>query len=210
MKGINSTYAFTVTGNVTLTAKFTKAPITVSLNANGGSVTPMLTLVYFGEPYGKLPTPTRDGYAFLGWYDGTTMITDSKTVPRADPHTLTAHWIATPTIDIDNYVESRKVDYRTTITFNAKVNNAPDSAEVHWIINGEDVFTGSSYTKTEAIKDFTVQAKLMQGSTELAASKSETVKVSSGFFAKLKAFFRDLFHKLPVITQEFLGIEKYE
>ena len=211
VKGINSTYAFTVTDDVTLTAKFTKAPITVSLNANGGSVTPMLTLVYFGEPYGKLPTPTRDGYWFLGWFDGTTKITESTIVTHTTLHALTAHWLkGSPSIEIDNYVESRKVDYRTTITFKVKDDQIPAGTEVHWLINNEDVSAGSSCTVTDAKKDFTVQVKLMQGSTELAASQIETVKVNSGFFARLKAFFRNLFHRLPVITQEFLGIEKYE
>lgn len=50
---------------------------TVTLNADGGTVDgmPAITLVqYEKEAYGrptKLPTPVREGYDFLGWYDYT-------------------------------------------------------------------------------------------------------------------------------------------
>ena len=102
------------------------------------------------------------------------------------------------------------MDFRTTITFNAVVDKAPPGAQVHWIINGEDVAVGNSYTASQVTKDFTVQARLMVGSSAVAGSMVETVKVKTGFFARLVAFFRDLFHLLPVITQEYLGIEIYE
>ena len=53
----------------------------------------------------------------------------------------------------------------------------------------------------------TVQAKYIQGGTTRAETPAETVKVKAGFFARLKAFFRALFRKLPVVVQEYLGFE---
>ena len=50
---------------------------TVTLNANGGNISGASTkkiIQYEKETYGKptkLPTPVRDGYDFLGWYDYT-------------------------------------------------------------------------------------------------------------------------------------------
>lgn len=50
---------------------------TVTLNANGGTISGASTkkiIQYEKETYGnpkKLPTPVRDGYDFLGWYDYT-------------------------------------------------------------------------------------------------------------------------------------------
>lgn len=44
-------------------------------------------------------------------------------------------------------------------------------------------------------------------STILAESETETVNVKTGFFAKLKAFFRALFGRLPKVVQEYLGVE---
>jgi len=40
---------------------------TVTFDANGGSVDTPSKLVQYGEAYGELPTPTREGYTFLGW-----------------------------------------------------------------------------------------------------------------------------------------------
>ena len=48
----------------------------------------------FDSAYGELPTPTRAGYSFAGWYLGGAEITSRTTVPTADDHTLVAHWTA--------------------------------------------------------------------------------------------------------------------
>ncbi len=53
-------------GNVTLSAEWTKTPYTVTLDANGGTVTPT-TLTYTIENNLALPTPVRTGYKFTGW-----------------------------------------------------------------------------------------------------------------------------------------------
>jgi len=37
----------------------------------GGNVTPATTTATFNQSHGTLPTPTRDSYAFLGWWTGT-------------------------------------------------------------------------------------------------------------------------------------------
>ena len=113
-----------------------------------------------------------------------------------------------PTVAVRNFQSSRTVDYRTTITFAAVVNSPVDGAEVHWFVDGKDMGTGDTYTVKEAKKTFTVQAKYMQDGKTLAESETETVSVKTGFFAKLAAFFKALFKKLPVLTQEYLGIER--
>lgn len=172
--------------------------------------------------YGELPTPKRDGYTFLGWYDGTKKITESTTVTRTTMHTLTAHWIETPippTIAIRNYVEKRDIDYRTTITFIAEPANLPSDSRIVWVVtteSGETVYkTGDREIINDAREDFTilVRAELgnpSDGYTVAAVSPPEHVHVKRGFFDRLKAFFRNLFHRLPDITQEYLGIEKCE
>jgi uncharacterized repeat protein (TIGR02543 family) len=48
-----------------------------------------------GEAYGALPTPTRTGYSFEGWYTkktGGTEVTSSSTVRNVSRETLYAHW----------------------------------------------------------------------------------------------------------------------
>lgn len=67
----------------------------VTFNANGGSVSQSTKTVTYGSTYGTLPTPTRTGYTFLGWYtssSGGSQVTSSTTVSTASNHTLYAHW----------------------------------------------------------------------------------------------------------------------
>ena len=45
-----------------------KSTLTISFDANGGSVSPRSKTVTWGSTYGTLPTPTRTGYTFNGWY----------------------------------------------------------------------------------------------------------------------------------------------
>lgn len=110
--------------------------------------------------------------------------------------------VPTDAIAILGFQGSRTVDYRATVTFTATVENAVDGASVHWFIDGQDKGTGETYTKKEAKKSYTVQVKYMKDGKVLAASEIETVNVKTGFFAKLKAFFRALFGRLPKEVQE--------
>ena len=112
-----------------------------------------------------------------------------------------------PTVEIRNFVAEKKVDYRATVTFTASVKNPVDGAAIHWFVDGKDVGTGDSYTVKEAKKSYTLVAKYMQDGAVLAESEIETVTVKNGFFDKLKAFFRALFKKLPVLAQAFVGVE---
>lgn len=73
----------------------------------------------------------------------------------------------------------------------------------------QDKGSFDTYTEKEAKRDFTVQAKYMKDGKVLAESATETVKVNTGFFAKLKAFFRSLFGRLPKVVQEAYDVEFY-
>lgn len=72
---------------------------TVSYDACGGSVSPTSkTVTYYGK-YGELPTPTRTGYTFAGWYtaaSGGSRITKDSTVEASSGDTLYAHWTGNP------------------------------------------------------------------------------------------------------------------
>ncbi len=98
---VTSTTTVTTAANHTLYAHWTARTYTVSLNANGGSVSPSSITVYYGSSYGyynSLPTPTRSGYSFSGWYtaaSGGSYVSNSTTVTTAGNHTLYAHWSST-------------------------------------------------------------------------------------------------------------------
>ncbi len=74
-----------------------KQPVTVSFDANGGSVSPAGKSAYLSDKYGSLPTPTRNGYAFTGWYSAKTngfKVTENTEISISSNHTLYAQWKA--------------------------------------------------------------------------------------------------------------------
>lgn len=71
------------------------AKISVILDANGGIVNPAEITAKTAEEYGSLPTPTRDGYAFMGWYtekEARDRVYENTIVEAVDDITLYAHW----------------------------------------------------------------------------------------------------------------------
>ena len=190
--------------DMTFTAQFTKNTYTVTWDVDGRTTQ---QTVAFGDAIQKPADPQKEGYAFTGW---------SPEVPVAMPAedmTFTAQFekvVLPPTVAIRGFTAERTVDYRATITFTATVTNPVAGGEVHWFIDGRDAGTGETFTKKDVRESFTVQAKYVADGSAAAETGTETVKVASGFFAKLKAFFRALFGKLPKIAQAYLGVQIYE
>lgn len=87
----------TVPGAMTLYAGWTPAQYTVTFDANEGTVETASKSVTYTEVYGELPTPTRQGYDFLGWFtaqtDGAQVREDDRVTITAG-QTLYAHWTA--------------------------------------------------------------------------------------------------------------------
>ncbi len=82
--------------NVTVTAQWSINSYTVSLDPNGGRVSPDALSVTYLTPYGSLPTPVRSDYRFDGWYLGDDKIEPQTVMSQAAPHTLTARWTFQP------------------------------------------------------------------------------------------------------------------
>jgi len=94
--------------NHTIHANWTANPYTVTADAMGGTIPPTdgwtnaagnasaTKTVYYDSTYGTLPTPTRDGYTFLGWYKENTFVNKVETstqVTTDSNHTIYAKWI---------------------------------------------------------------------------------------------------------------------
>ena len=81
--------------NTNLYAKLIPNKYTVTLDGNGGSVTPTSIEVTYNYIYSGLPTPTRTGYTFAGWFTAVSegsQITNSTKVSITSNQTLYAHW----------------------------------------------------------------------------------------------------------------------
>ena len=59
---------YVITENVSLYA----CPFILTFDCNGSSDVFESKLLYYSETYGELPTPTREGYTFNGWYTSVT------------------------------------------------------------------------------------------------------------------------------------------
>lgn len=82
-------------GNRSYTANWTANTYTVTFNANGGTCSTANKTVTYASTYGTLPTPTKTGYVFNGWYtssSGGTKITSSTNVSITANQTLYAQW----------------------------------------------------------------------------------------------------------------------
>lgn len=92
---ITATTTVSITANQTLYAQWAPASYTVTFNANGGTCATANKKVTRGSAYGTLPTPTKAGYSFTGWFTaatGGTKIADTTTVSITANQTLYAQW----------------------------------------------------------------------------------------------------------------------
>ena len=113
----------TVTGDVTLYAHWSVNSYTLAFDGNGGKASESSRKVQYGNQYGTLPTATRTGYAFQGWYtarsDGSQV--SSSTTMEAANTTVYAHWtVNTYTVSFDSNggsaVASQSVRYGSKAT----------------------------------------------------------------------------------------------
>ena len=76
--------------------------VTITFNADGGTVTPNSSTITTGGAIGTLPTPERTGYTFDGWYTDntyTTQVTPTTTFNQST--TIFAKWLEDITITYD-------------------------------------------------------------------------------------------------------------
>ena len=85
--------------------------VTVTLNYNDNQATPAKALKVAKDSTITLPTPTRSGYTFAGWYNGTTKV--AAEYKAENNITLTAKWTSTSS---GGYYYYPTTDTKTTDT----------------------------------------------------------------------------------------------
>jgi len=104
--------------SATIHARWAMIHYNITLNATGGTVSPTTATTGSHWELDSLPTPTRDGYTFRGWFTAETGGTHviPKSTPLIGNLTIYAHWLS----DNDHF----------TITFDANGGEvSPASAE---------------------------------------------------------------------------------
>ncbi len=142
--------------------------VTVNLCYQNGDSDSVLN-TRFKKNYGPLPTPSKRGHTFLGWYtasEGGKQINSDSIVETQDSHSLYAQWRVneyTLTVDYGDSRETVKLQYGQTYQL-----NHPEKLDWYctgWYTNGNALITygkndSGSYTyKFDSESDQTVKAE---------------------------------------------------
>lgn len=167
---------------------------TLTFDANGGTCLPPSKTITYDSPYGTLPTPSRKGYTFTGWYtlsDNGKLVT-SETITDADNDiTIYAHWrINTYTITFDANegtcdVPSKDVDYgdefgslptptRDKYTFEGWFTEVSDGTQVSedTLMDANDITIYAHWTKNA---DGVISSKPVANTLICSSSEKELV-----------------------------------
>lgn len=142
---------------------------TITFNANGGTTPTASKSVTYGSTYGTLPTPTRTGYTFNGWYSATsggTKYTSSSTVSITANQTLYAQWAAkTATVTFyRNQTTSDTTTKEVTYTYGKSGETFPNPG---WTKTGYS-FKGWSTTRTATTATWTTLLQPVSDSWKLS------------------------------------------
>ena len=83
---------YSADADVTLYAIWVVGVFVVTFDADGGTVSPAQKVVGYSLKYGTLPTPTKAGETFYGWFLGDLLITENSIVDLDNDATLKAAW----------------------------------------------------------------------------------------------------------------------
>lgn len=168
------------TENLNFYAKWTANTYTVIFDANGGSVNPTSAVTVAGK-LTSLPTPTYDGYDFIGWYtqkDGGEKVT-TDTVFAMDS-TIYAHWSNIPvtSLELNKGTLTLQEKDSDTLTVTVKPADATNQ-DVTWESSNTSIATVSEDGTVTAISagNATITATAADGS---GISASCTLTVTHG------------------------------
>ena len=92
-KTVTSSTQVTATGNHTLYATWKACSVAINFDVNGGTMDgDLYKTVTYDSPYGTLPTPTKRGYTFDGWYLNNTKISSTDICKLTKTAVLTAKY----------------------------------------------------------------------------------------------------------------------
>lgn len=142
------TVAVKADGSLVVVYQYTRNSYTITFDAKGGSVTPGSITAKYGEAI-TLPTPTRAGYGFEGWYNGSKVFNDATM--GAENLTLTAQWEAGKiTYTVNHYQQN--VDGNGYTLFNTISGTADMDSKVTPTVNTYEGFTSPAAATTMTIK----------------------------------------------------------
>ena len=146
-----------ITGETKLIAGWLGAEYTVNFDADGGNTSVSSKQVKNGGKYGELPTPTKEGYTFVGWYDNDDNKIESTT---------------TANISSDVTLKAKYEKNKYTVTFN----NDDGSTLYTTVVQYEDKaeFSGKTPTSTKNTPGYEAKFKGWDNQTALDKVAGDT------------------------------------
>ena len=186
--GTKVTSSTMISKNQTIYAHWSANTYTVAFNANGGKTPVSSKSVHYDSIYETLPTPTKDGYTFLGWYtekNGGSKITAKTVVEILSDQTLYARWeLTTPTLNAVNplipgktlWVAWQKNGAATKFILQySESKSFPANGTIELSISGSD--TSKIITKLNTGTTYYVRIKTVSGNTSSKWSTVQSVKI---------------------------------
>ncbi len=133
--------------NLSYTAQWIANKYTLSFNGNGGSSPAATTVTYDGK-YGTLPSSTRTGYTFAGWFteaNAGTQITTETDVRITAAQTIYAQWSAnTYTISFDLNTGEGAAPAAITVVYDSSYGQLPENIPVKTGYNFKGWYTAAN------------------------------------------------------------------
>jgi uncharacterized repeat protein (TIGR02543 family) len=146
--------------------------VTLEKNTGSKSADSSTVVVYNGETYAALPTPSRSNYVFDGWYteaDGGVKVKQTDIVNLTENTTLYAHWtIAPPAASGTNI----------TVEYVGSTQISVDSAETLTWSGGNQYVSVDQSGRVTSLKNFTKTGSATITATNSAGSVSFNVNVA--------------------------------
>ncbi len=179
----------------------------VTLEPNGAALSNTTRLVTYGKTYGTLPTLSKYGYDFDGWYTvelGGTRVTATTTVSIYGAHTLYARWTpkkSTVTFDARGGSLSTKTK---TVAYSEEYGELPVPTRDNYTFGGW--FTGINGGGTKITSDTVVKITANQTLYAMWTLKKFTVTFDAGkgsLSTKTKTVtYSEKYGELPVPTRD--------
>lgn len=155
--------------------KYAKGEFEVTFDANGGTVSPADKKVYFGEAYGTLPVPVREGCTFDGWHTSDGMLVTETTKFQGDGDiVLKAYWksgwVLASDLPSDGTVTADKWSYDQTTRIESGSSTPPAGYSQYkdptWVWGAYGSWSGWSRTQYSGSDSRQVESKTV---TDVAA-----------------------------------------
>ena len=136
----------------TLYAKWTGNNYTITFNTMGGSVTLNSKKVTFNGLYGDLPTPTKEGFSFVGWFtEDNVEITNENIIEISNDHTLYGKWTGNNYTITFNTMGGSVTPTSKTLTFNGPYGDLPIPTRDNYEFAGWSTENNESVTSESVV-----------------------------------------------------------